>query len=1404
MRHAASPLGKLKAEEVEMDKSRKKIKKSIEKRSSSSSPNSTQSDTSAKRNSSNPETREMKNLDEENQLYILLKKEIELRRLNKHRSSGGYGSEFADPKSSRTSSVNDDDIKTSHSTDEGMENMEKKEPANPEQTRKPMLKSPMEGNIENGGIVLKYETSKEEVRKSRSKPQSDASASRSKSKTKNIEDEGRARLKNEMKHVDGQRSKSKSKEVEDKSRSESLSDKSVSRSKMKKVEDEGRSRLKNEVKLDEVQRSKSISKEVDDKIRSKSSSNASASRSKSKTKKIEDEGRARLKNEMKHVDGQRSKSKYKEVKDKSRSKSLSDKRVSRSKMKKVEDEGRSRLKNEVKQVDGDTSKSKEAQAKSRSKSRSGERVSRSKSQKNEDEGRSRLKNEVKQDEVQRSKSMSKEVKQDEYKLTSKKDVKSDDIEHCKWKGVEQVREAGISKRNMKATDKKAVTEVVEEVKTRHNKKDSNRKRFEEEGTRLIEKNGFEIFHEIHGEKAATKGQPGMDEDVNEELKSQINLNPKQIDDAKRANGITLSQPTSIPQQENAQFVNAMEESPSNEECLAAERAPVTSLSSEDSVQKSLMISESPKANSLCNDSSKKSISGEYKATEPKPVKATMHKRGSNSTRKKVLVLDKVQIDLLKQGNNKQDVLFNQEQLTGAVTSLLSKPQVSNLDLRISGAICLPVVLAWIIHLMIPLGGGLFGTGLFMLALPYTTVKIGCKWLLKGNPTGNSEYATLITTSRLVATASSVVYTSTLLTDDRKVMIFFGALTLVSWSFAMKCIHIQRDINFTGDNLPSQVTVDIIELEWIKYISMVPLKLRVLSIFILPSIASGSFVLSLPFQMPFFKTFLVCVPLVTRVMSIYLLGIGSWDSLMHYGGGAKYQLLSMLSLSLVFLNPMCYIVLVFLGYTHIADLLYNLVGALGIIMMLAGILSFDGSVEKPVSALTSHVVAACRAWSFSVLMGVVPAIVPLMVLSFTLSNYISYEGSTSGFLTSRAGMVTLAIYILSIPISTLGIAAILRGPSSSVYALVFPWADDLKSLGRMRTAFGLFGWLSYAVAIGIFVNFARSKEAAPPGQIAVMAFMAWNLLLTSLLLHRAETLDMGAFNGNASNMLLQPSILSSRYSRLLSAVFIISGMVLFLSSLVTEFYPPLEPIKVILRPLLTCHISGLIFITHSYLSDIAKTNKHIFRRTFGWGLFVTSLWFGWAATACDLSDMSSPLCHWIERSHGTAISGMLGWVGHIFIGRSLFELALGLRKSKVVKDEIVDSKLRTFDDGIGAHPIETYVGQPSAAGNTESQHIHPIKNSVSQGVDLTALHVTDDKTDDQYMEPNPEEMFSLHSDNIELEECIDLKGPYVPDDTTDHQHTEPGPEEPLPLSVHSDEPSLTSPKPFKYHEFLSTY
>ncbi|GBG33582.1 Hypothetical Protein FCC1311_098052 [Hondaea fermentalgiana] len=585
------------------------------------------------------------------------------------------------------------------------------------------------------------------------------------------------------------------------------------------------------------------------------------------------------------------------------------------------------------------------------------------------------------------------------------------------------------------------------------------------------------------------------------------------------------------------------------------------------------------------------------------------------------------------------------------------PEFSHADLRLSGAILVPAALAFIVASVVPI------PGLFWAILPQILNQIGCEVLLGGNKTSHPSVSRSVLGATVLQVLAAIVFCSTLLTADKIVHVSFKALALGAATLVGRAMFLLRDINFpvadahaqVDENSNKVVTSRLLDSpardkevlnreknqETFRHSSLasgsdvppfsqtqdtvrnaIPLRFRALASLIVPPVLAWALALRLPIAGAL--SFSVATPLLTRFMGASLMFPEQIFS--HHQSGQWYALLSTTGLALSFLNPIVYVLVVLAS-------------------------------------------ATLQAWLFGLVFGFAPVLFPILYMR----NHLNEDETFIDVISSAHGARVIGTALLCIPPGTLGLGALIRGPSASVYALVFPWTARRQDRWVSQTV-GLLGWISYLVAIVTYVTGDHATFSArdPRDFVLAAGFFAWVLMITSLLLFNPERAasermrkNTGEAGGGLAHILYEPFALSVLLGRLISALILTAGAALFAIAFVVDFYAEVRAVRLVGIPLVICGITGNIYVTYTFATEVSPNKRHSLRALCGWGLFAISMSLGWATVLCHFPATAvlplEQMCPMFEQRRSIAMTGLLGWVAQVMVGHALVEVLRGTRK-----------------------------------------------------------------------------------------------------------------------------------------------
>jgi len=310
------------------------------------------------------------------------------------------------------------------------------------------------------------------------------------------------------------------------------------------------------------------------------------------------------------------------------------------------------------------------------------------------------------------------------------------------------------------------------------------------------------------------------------------------------------------------------------------------------------------------------------------------------------------------------------------------------------------------------------------------------------------------------------------------------------------------------------------------------------------------------------------------------------------------------------------------------------------------------------------------------------VVPLAGYFYYSKEETTTPANVLEFLLSQSGHKTIGLWLLCVPPGTVGIAALLRGPCDSVYSLVFPW-KAYPHRSKSSIAMSILGWVSYGVATYIYIRGNANADSALDGMNATLlsGFLAWVLMASSLVTHVPSSRSSKAPQSphapsEIAKMLLEPNALSVRLGRLISSVILLAGVGTFTMAQWLEFGENADKVRIVGVPLLNLLVTSLMFVSHSFVSEVAISARHTLRARFGWALFLLSMAVGWGSTFCNLPGKDSlnisqvlgpEACKGLSDIRSIAISGLLGFVAQLLVARPLVEIALGSRRRRLSRN-----------------------------------------------------------------------------------------------------------------------------------------
>jgi hypothetical protein len=276
--------------------------------------------------------------------------------------------------------------------------------------------------------------------------------------------------------------------------------------------------------------------------------------------------------------------------------------------------------------------------------------------------------------------------------------------------------------------------------------------------------------------------------------------------------------------------------------------------------------------------------------------------------------------------------------------------ISQADLRMSGALLVPLAAAYGVATTLPLAGGVLGTGLFAPLLSLLSNKIGAEMLLSpASQRWSSEVVWLVRASDGLAASGVVLYCCTLLTSGAATALAFAAVALAAYACSVRAlVLLHRTLPAVEPEPAAAEAVEVgpryAPLESLR--AAVPPSLHALAAVLAAlSLAVGA-ALVLPFTMSRVGVFCTALPLLTRYLGgVALTGSGGAGALLP-ARGASGTVLSMIGLATGLLNPVVHIAIVLsTGMSVLASAASVVLGALAWLCVLKGLLSATSEGEQ---------------------------------------------------------------------------------------------------------------------------------------------------------------------------------------------------------------------------------------------------------------------------------------------------------------------------------------------------------------------------------------------------------------------------------------------------------------------------
>jgi len=621
------------------------------------------------------------------------------------------------------------------------------------------------------------------------------------------------------------------------------------------------------------------------------------------------------------------------------------------------------------------------------------------------------------------------------------------------------------------------------------------------------------------------------------------------------------------------------------------------------------------------------------------------------------------------------------------SQLLGKGErIDPADLRLSMAILLPLVVAHVVATVIPINTGLFGSGLFLVALPVLTYFVGCEWFLLGNMHGLVEYRRLRIISRGFQYTSMVILCGTLFTSDLKLNVAFTLTGISAYICVARMMYLLRRFNFISEEVvikQEQMSKDLAtEMTSIKI--LLSLRIRVLSVVIAPICIA--WVLSGISPLPRMLSFNTIMPLITRRIGSFLL-LGAQGRSRPDLGGNLSTFFSMLGLALACIIPFAHILVLFSSGIYLfANVASLLLGSISWVLTICSFITF--TEERKIEEEPIRVEVERQAWYETIIFVVTSTVIPVSVFAFGAQIYqIEDEQSLMRFLASPDGQKLAGLFLVGIPLGTIAFSALLRG--SSLFSAL-PWGNSERPVKFLA----LLGFVSFAVAGGLFARFVIMGQNDFSGSIFVATgFFSWINIVSSLALNYYRSRSSHQTQLKMFTKKLRTIFSERAVAKVFATILMLSGCMLFGFASIVEFFVTLPFVRAMAVPVVNLAVTGVAYMSYSFVDDlpIAKHDGYnTVRAFFGWGVFASAMVFGWITAFCNLPQIGSlsddylevmgPTCDWMSNKGSIALTGLLGWMTQIMVSGPFVDFAFGRRKRSKRKINVV---VEEVDSGVEA-------------------------------------------------------------------------------------------------------------------------